>query len=77
MLGALIAAAATIVVALIRLVDDHLSRVERKIDGLRNGTYTQAMAALAEVQRAREERRLAGLPERRRADRIITPEGHD
>jgi hypothetical protein len=66
----IIGAVGAVVVALITLVGRRVKRIEAKIDGLRNGTYTQAMAAIAELQREREERRIAGLPVRRVVDRL-------
>lgn len=67
----MIAALATITAALIGAVGARLRRVEQKIEGLRNGTHAQALAAIEELQRDRELRRLQGLPVRRKADRIV------
>lgn len=72
-ISALVAAVGTVLAALISTVGRRAARIEEKIDGLRNGTYHQAMAAIAEIQREREERRIRGLPTRRAVDRI-TPE---
>lgn len=71
MLGALVTALGGIIIALIQLLGRRMGRVESKIDGLRNGTYSKAMAALAELRRERAERELKGLPRRRRIDHII------
>jgi hypothetical protein len=70
-LAALIGATGTVLAALIERVHRVVRRSEAKIDGLKNGTYTQAMAAIAEIQREREEVRLRGLTPRRRIDRIV------
>lgn len=69
-LAQLVGAVGAILAALISVVGRRVRRVEVKIDGLRNGTYHQAMAAIAQLQREREERRIAGLPARRVVDRI-------
>lgn len=73
--SALIGAVGSVVVALVGLVARRLARVEQKIDGLRNGTYTQAKAAITELQRERAQRELMHLPMRRKLDRMI-PEDH-
>lgn len=74
-LAAVIGSGGGIVAALIGVVVPLLRRVEEKIDGLRNGTYHEAMAAIAEIQRERAERELRGLPTRRLIDRLA-PEDH-
>lgn len=68
---ALITAGGAVLVALIERVHWRLRRVETKIDGLRNGTRSQAVAAIAELQREREELRLRGMAPRRLVDRMI------
>jgi hypothetical protein len=70
-IAALITAVGAIIVAFLQLLDHHIGRVEHKIDGLRNGTYHQAMAAIAELRREREEVRLRGLTPRRRVDKLL------
>ena len=71
MLAAVIGAGGGILAALIGVVVPLLHRVEEKIDGLRNGTYHEAMAAIAEIQRERAERELRGLPIRRLVDHLV------
>jgi hypothetical protein len=74
-LAAVIGAVGVVLAALITRVDWRVRRVGDKIDGLRNGTYHEAMAAIAEIQRERAERELRGLPARRLIDRLA-PENH-
>lgn len=71
--AACIGAGGLILAALSERIHFTLRRVEKKIDGLRNGTRSQALEAIAELQREREERRLAGLPLRRHVDRLVSP----
>lgn len=73
--AATIGAIGAVIVALIQVLGRKVRRVEEKIDGLRNGTYTQAKAAITELQRERSERELMHLPLRRKLDRMI-PEDH-
>lgn len=58
--------------ALITTVGSRLARVETKIDGLRNGTYEEAIAAVAELQREREELRIMGIAPRRVLDHMVS-----
>jgi hypothetical protein len=74
-LAAVIGSGGGIAAALIGVVVPLLRRVEEKIDGLRNGTYHQAMAAIAELQREKEELRVRGLTGRRVVDRMIPEDG--
>jgi hypothetical protein len=74
-LAAVIGAGGGIIAAITAGVIPLLHRVEDKIDGLRNGTYHEAMAAIAEIQRERAERELRGLPTRRLIDRLA-PDDH-
>lgn len=73
-LAAIITAGGVIIAALIERVHRGVSRVESKIEGLSNGTYRQAMAAISELRREREERILRGLHPRRAVDRLVDPE---
>jgi hypothetical protein len=72
-LAAAISAVGVVLAALIERVHRRVSRMDRKIDGLSNGTRRQAEAAIAQVLREREERRLQGMPLRRRIDRVVDP----
>jgi CRP-like cAMP-binding protein len=69
----LVGAMGAILAALISTVGRRVKRVEQKIDGLQNGDRAQAMAAIAEIQREREERRIMGLPARRKTDLMPLP----
>jgi hypothetical protein len=74
-LAAVIGSGGGVLAALIGVVVPLLRRVEDKIDGLRNGTYHQAMAAIAELQRERAELELRGLKGRRVVDRMLPEDG--
>jgi hypothetical protein len=74
-LAAVIGSGGGIIAAVIGVAVPLLRRVEDKIDGLRNGTYHQAMAAIAELQRERAELELRGLKGRRVVDRMLPEDG--
>jgi hypothetical protein len=69
-LAAIIGATATLLAAITESWR-RIGRVDRKIDGLRNGTYDQAMRVIAELQKEKALLEIAHMRPRRKLDELI------